>query len=53
VVTLLRQWGQSASSGVPVELIFGHVFTVNDGLITRQEFYASPAEALKAVGLEE
>jgi hypothetical protein len=53
VVTLLHQWGQSASSGVPVELIFGHVFTVNDDLITRQEFYAEPAEALKAVGLEE
>jgi ketosteroid isomerase-like protein len=52
VVTLLHQWGRAASTGVPVELTFGHVFTVNDGLITRQEFYAEPAEALKAVVLE-
>jgi ketosteroid isomerase-like protein len=53
VVALGHQSGRSASSGVPVELTFGDVVTVNNGLITREELYAEPAEALKAVGLEE
>jgi ketosteroid isomerase-like protein len=53
VVLLGHQSGRSASSGVPVELNFGNVLTVKNGLITREELYADPAEALKAVGLEE
>jgi ketosteroid isomerase-like protein len=53
VVALAHQWGRSAASGVQVESTLGDVFTVNNGLITRQEWYAEAAEALKAVGLEE
>jgi hypothetical protein len=52
VVALGHQSGRAASSGVPVELTFGNVVTVNNGLVTRQAFYAEPAQALKAAGRE-
>jgi ketosteroid isomerase-like protein len=52
VVVLGHQSGRSASSGVPVEMTFGFVVTINNGRITTQELYTEPAAALKAVGLE-
>jgi ketosteroid isomerase-like protein len=53
VVTLAHQSARAARSGVPVDMTFGHVLTVREGLITRIEIYAEQTEALKAVGLEE
>ena len=38
---------------MPVDMLLAQVFTLRDGLQTRMEMYADPAEALKAVGLEE
>ena len=45
--------GTGAGSGADVRVPIGFVFTLGDGLITRVEEYLDPAEALRAVGLEE
>ena len=49
VVVLLHQRGTSAS-GVPVELRDGHVWTVEDGVVTRIELYLTHEAALAAAG---
>jgi ketosteroid isomerase-like protein len=53
VVAIVRQRGRSKVSGVPVDMSFAQVWTIRDGKETRMEMYADPADALKAVGLEE
>jgi ketosteroid isomerase-like protein len=52
-VTVNRQSGRARASGANVEMRFAVVYTLRDGLLTRGELYSQPAEALKAVGLEE
>jgi len=51
VVAIMRQHGRSKSSGLPVDMTFGQVFTLREGKLTRMEMYADPADALEAVGL--
>jgi ketosteroid isomerase-like protein len=51
IVVILRQRGRSKASGATIEMHFGQVWTVKDGLSIRMQMYASPAEALEAVGL--
>jgi ketosteroid isomerase-like protein len=53
VVAVVRQRGRSKTSGLPVDMLFAQVFTIQDGKETRMEMYSDPDEALKAVGLEE
>jgi ketosteroid isomerase-like protein len=53
VVVVCRQSGRSKVTGMPVDMCLAQVFTLRDGLQTRMEMYADPADALKAVGLEE
>jgi ketosteroid isomerase-like protein len=53
VVGVLRQRGRSKTSDLPVDMLYAQVFTIRDGRETRMEMYADPAEALKAVGLEQ
>jgi hypothetical protein len=53
VVTILRQRGGSKASGATSEMHFGQVWTLKDGLSICMQMYASPAEALEAVGLSE
>jgi ketosteroid isomerase-like protein len=53
VLTVCCQQGRAKASGLSVDMRFAIVFTVRDGLQTRMEMYADPAEALKAVGLGE
>jgi hypothetical protein len=53
VVALVRQRGRSKTSGLPVDMAYGQVFTIRDGKLARMEMYADPAEALEAVGLSE
>jgi ketosteroid isomerase-like protein len=53
VVTIVRQRGLSKTSGLPVEMAFGQVWTVRDGKQARMEMYADPVEALQAAGLSE
>ena len=53
VVVLLRQSGSGKGSGVPVESVFGWIYTVTEGRISRVRLFPSPEEALKAAGLSE
>jgi ketosteroid isomerase-like protein len=53
VVAIVRQRGRSKTSGLPVDMAFGQVWTIRDGEFARMEMYADPVEALEAVGLSE
>jgi ketosteroid isomerase-like protein len=52
VVAVMHQHGRSKASGLEVDMHFAMVWTMRDGLTTRMQMYADPAEAFEAVGLE-
>ena len=51
VVAVVRQHGRSKTTGLPVDMKFGQVWTIKDGMQARMVMYADPAEALAAAGL--
>jgi ketosteroid isomerase-like protein len=53
VAVTLHQRGKPHGSDSWVEMDYGIVYTVEEGLISRAEFYATPEEALEAAGLAE
>jgi ketosteroid isomerase-like protein len=53
VVATLHQRGKPHGSDSWVEMDYGLVYTVEEGLITRSDFYATPEKALEAAGLRE
>jgi ketosteroid isomerase-like protein len=53
VVMIMNQRGRSKATSFPAEMRFAQVYTVRDGKQIRMQMYASPAEALQAVGLLE
>ena len=53
VVATLHQRGKTHDSDSWVEMDYGIVYTVEEGLITRGDFYATPEQALEAGGLRE
>jgi uncharacterized protein len=53
VIAVLRSRGRGKRSGIPVEELQSHVWTLRDGKLWRLRIYATKAEALTAVGLEE
>jgi ketosteroid isomerase-like protein len=53
VVVTLYQRGKPHGSDSWVEMHYGLVYTVEEGLISRGDFYATPEEALEAAGLSE
>lgn len=53
VVAILVQRGTGKGSGVPVELRYAQIFTLNDGRVARIVIYASREQALEAAGLTE
>ena len=53
VVAILYQRGKPHDSDAWVEMHYGLVYTNEDGLIARGDFYAQPEEALEAAGLPE
>ena len=53
VVATLHQRGKPHGSDSWVEMDYGLVYTVEDGLISRADFYATPEKALEAAGLRE
>jgi ketosteroid isomerase-like protein len=53
VVVTLNQRGKPHGSDSWVEMNYGLVYTVEEGLISRADFYATPEEALTAAGLRE
>jgi ketosteroid isomerase-like protein len=53
-VVIIAEWrGRGRSSGVFTTLRYGMVWTLRDGKVTSIISHSDPAEALKAVGLEE
>jgi len=53
VVVMQHASGKSKRTGIPVDMRYAVVYTVQDGKIVRGREYATRDEALKAVGLEE
>jgi len=53
VVATLHQRGKPHGSDSWVEMDYGLVYTVEEGLITRGDFCATPEKALEAAGLSE
>jgi ketosteroid isomerase-like protein len=53
VVATLHQRGKPRGSDSWVEMDYGIVYTVEEGLISRADFYAAPERALEAAGLRE
>ena len=53
VLVLVRTVQTGRGSGVTLETRGAQEFTFHDGLVTHYKVYPDPAEALKAVGLEE
>jgi ketosteroid isomerase-like protein len=53
VVVTLYQRGRPHGSDSWVDMHYGLVYTVEEGLISRGDFYATPEEALEAAGLSE
>jgi ketosteroid isomerase-like protein len=53
VVATLHQRGKPHGSDSWVEMDYGLVYTVEEGLITRGDFHATPEAALEAAGLRE
>jgi ketosteroid isomerase-like protein len=53
IVAIINQRGRSTASRIPVEMRFAQVWTLQDGQGIRMEMYASPDEAIEAVGLRE
>ena len=51
VVVILNQRGRSKATGIPVDMRFAQVWTLEDGQGIRMQMYASVDEALEAVGL--
>ncbi|MEK6325909.1 MAG: nuclear transport factor 2 family protein [Actinomycetota bacterium] len=53
VVVILHQRGKPHDSDSWVKMDYGLVYTVEEGLITRCDFYATPQQALEAAGLKQ
>jgi ketosteroid isomerase-like protein len=53
VVVTLYQRGRPRGGDSWVEMHYGLIYTVEEGLIIRVQFYATPGEALEAAGLSE
>jgi ketosteroid isomerase-like protein len=53
VIAMVRSYGRGRRSGVPVDMLEAHLWTVRDGLLLRLQIFATRAEALEAAGLRE
>ena len=51
VVAIVNQRGRAKATGIPVDMRFAQVWTFRDGQAIRMQMYASPDDALEAVGL--
>ncbi len=53
VVAMVRSYGRGRQSGVPVDMLEAHLWTVRDGKLRRLRTFATKEEALEAAGLQE
>jgi ketosteroid isomerase-like protein len=51
IVAIVHQHARSKTTGLPVDMTFGQVWSMREGKQARMEMYADPAEALEAAGL--
>ena len=51
VVAIMRQSGRSKTTGLPVDMEFGMVWTLRDGKQAHMAMYADPGEAMRAADL--
>jgi ketosteroid isomerase-like protein len=52
VVVLVRQWGTGRTSGAPMEIRYGQVFTVRDGAVVAMKTYLDPEQAIEDGGVD-
>jgi hypothetical protein len=53
VIAMVRSFGRGKHSGVPVDMLEAHLWTVRDGKLWRLQTLGTKAEALEAAGLSE
>jgi ketosteroid isomerase-like protein len=53
VIAMVHSYRRGKRSGVPVDILQAHLWTVRDGLLLRLQIFATRAEALEAAGLSE
>ncbi len=53
VIAMVHSYAHGKSSGVPVDKLEAHLWTVRDGLLVRLQIFTTRAEALEAAGLRE
>ena len=53
VLAIVTMTARGRESGVEVQQVVGHIWTLREGLVVHVEVHASAAEALEAVGLGE
>jgi ketosteroid isomerase-like protein len=53
VIAMVHTYWRSRRSGVPVDKLEAHLWTVRDGLLVRLQIFPTRAEALEAAGLSE
>jgi ketosteroid isomerase-like protein len=51
VIAMVRSYGRGRRSGVPVDMLEAHLWTVRDGKLRRLQTFATRAKALEAAGL--
>jgi ketosteroid isomerase-like protein len=51
VIAMVHSYGRGKRSGVPVEMVQAHLWTVLNGKLKRLQIFATKAEALEAAGL--
>jgi ketosteroid isomerase-like protein len=53
VVVAVRERGRPRGATIEIDHLFGIVYTLRERKVARMEWFDNPAEALRAVGLEE
>ena len=53
VIAMVHNYGRGKRSGVAVDKLEAHLWTVRDGLLVRLQIFPTRAEALEAAGLSE
>ena len=53
VIAMVHTYGRGRRSGVPVDMVQAHLWTVREGRLCRLQVIATRAEALESAGLSE
>ena len=53
IIAMVRSYGRGRGSGVPVDMLEAHLWTVRNGKLRRLQTFATKEEALEAAGVQE